>query len=368
MSIVLRLLPFLLLFLFPAPLRAGEPYASPSGIFQVLFPDPPASKITTFRISEKALAGTEETNAFKTQKPFRNQSKNAIVKFKQTLGPALNRGEIASFLDREIELYRTLYTVPGARIDSVKKTSHAGFPAAEIRASYSVPGLDGPQSMAAYVLFTDSTQIEQIVMGPESIMDTYKTKEFFESLRVEDGLQKKPGRFELEWKTLITPSGLFSVILPPKTEPFVPYDPLTQYDSGKEIIGSVFYDPLWNQQIFYNAYGYVTNDILTFHGAQEWVIENHLPRYNHGGQLPRFTRTEIEGAPALTSEFPVTPPKKYPYANYVRLRIRFAKNTLLLEEIFGARRLAESAFLNNVIGLTKFHPADSIPPVSESPL
>lgn len=346
---------FLIIMLLPLGPALAQRYQSPSGVYEVFFPRDYDTTNTSLRIGPNSRVFTENTNTFKNQNPFKNHRKTTSVRFEQSIGLAITEDEAKELLEKEITAYEAFYAESGAEILSIERTRHRRFPTATIQAIQDVPGLSGKQGIRTRIFVNSSTKLFQEMFGPANIMHSFKNDVFFNTIRVKDGFARISGEQRHEWETLEAPSGLFSASLPPKTEPYVPFAPLTNYEENMEVIGTILFDPIWRHRYFYNIYGYHMEEPLTFQSVEKWLNEGHLARYRVD-RYPELTRVAINTNPSFVTEFEVIPPAKHPYANYVRLFIQFSGDKILVEELFGPHRLIKAPLADYIRAGTQFHP------------
>jgi hypothetical protein len=332
-----------------------RPYESESGSFTVLMPPQQEEKSTTMRISDKVVLYTTELSAVIDSRPFKNVIKRYIVKSDQTFGAPLAENEIQDILEREVETYSAYYKSMGGELRDQKAGTILGFPGREILISFNDPEF-GPQGLRALFLMSNVTKAQQVVIGPEETMHAYRTRDFFDSLRLNEGYTRIEGTVSEDWVQHASPMQIFTVALPPVVSPFVPAEPTAQQDGKSEIVSHSIYDPVWNQHIFYNVYGYQFDKSLTYTDVQQVMTRNHIARYGIDMRKVKFVKGQLGESAVLETDIVVPPLEQIPYGNYVQMRAIFLGNYMAIQEILSSYTIGRGELANSLMKTIDFHP------------
>ncbi len=343
---------------------------SDTQVYETRIPESYNTTTSSFMFSNNRVAHSEETVAIIDQRPYKNVLKNYIVKFDQTLGSPIGSNEIQSLLERDYKTYTDYYEQMEGIIREKKDVNVADSLGGEIMISYRDPDF-GIQSIRARVLYNGSTRLQQIVVGPESIMNSFQTRDFFNSLKIYSVIGRVEETIPQGWSKMESPTGMFVLLYPgKKTPPFYTEDPVSKWDAKSETVSLSFLDPVRSQKIFYNVYGYQLGSDLNFSSVQEVLNKRHTAklRGNAGGGVG-FSKGITQGAnqkgkmPYLEALFPIKPMAAYPYVKMARIRAFFSGKNMVVEEILASNLMVDTMFADTLLGAVKFTPDKMHAPV-----
>ena len=330
-------------------------YISPTGIFEVKIPDQNQTRLSELRNGPQTIISSDEIMASIDQRPYKNAVKSYIVRFDQTLSPGLTEEEKARLLERDIEAYVSHYASKGGVLKKRHPRTVRYSKGAEIEISYQDPEF-GPSGIRASILYTDSTRLEQVLTGPERIINAIRSNQFFQTLDIFKGIGEKQGTYEDEWDSHISPLKIFSVLLPHKANPYIPRDPIITSDKNTDKITFIFNDPVRKERIFYNIYGYRTDEALNFADAENLLLHKHVAKHlkiPKGINIQRIYDGEV---PIIQTYYKVPRHKKFPFIEVVQLNAMFLNNYMVVQEVVGSRKLVETDFTKNLLKQIEFHP------------
>lgn len=229
--------------------QSWDKYRDEDGLFHVLIPENYKIKEKTLRVSENQVVISKELTANVDQSSFKkNAVKQYIIKYDQTFSHLIDDKQVPQLINIEVGKYTDYYTAYGGVLREKKMGNFAGYPGAEIIISFRDQER-GLQGIRARIMFSSTTKIEQIVIGPEDSMFSHRTKDFFGSLRLNDGRTALEGDFLKEWETETSPFQLSSILVPPVADPYVPSKVKVVNTDRVERMSIKFLDPVFNHTL-----------------------------------------------------------------------------------------------------------------------
>lgn len=339
-------------------------YESPSGVFQVRLPEPYTSQTMQFMVTDKRAAHSEETTSLLDQRPYKNTMKSYIIKFDQTLGPSLTANDVSQLLAEEFNGYINYYKKLEGVVRTREVNGIGGHWGGEIMISYRDPTF-GIQSIRARVLFNETTKLQQIVVGSDELMNAYSTRDFFDSLVFESGISAVEESLRGKWLTMESPTGMFTLLYPDqKAPPYYTTEPTAKWDDKNEMVSIFFTDPVRNEKIFFNVYGYQFDADLDFSAVQEILTKRHINKQRGSSKGVKInkgigTGKEEDGMvkfPFMEMSYAMKPLKDFPYVSSVRIRALFSGKNMLVMETMTSNALFTSVLADNLMNYVNFQP------------
>lgn len=330
-------------------------YIDEDGIFHVLIPDTYKINKKYFRIDENEVAISGEVVATEDQRPYKDVVKQYIIKYEQTIAHSITENDIASLLNLELGKYIDYYTALGGVIRNKELNTYGGKPGGEVVMSYRDKER-GIQSIRVRIIYSDVTKVEQIVIGPEDSMFAYKTKDFYDSLQVNDGRTELKGDLQKEWDTVTSPFAISTQLVPRKNPPFVENKPEFTNSDKIERMSMRFTDPVYGYTMFYNIYGYRFGSLLTNDNVQKVIMDKHLKKFKINIRDLKFSMTSKNNYPVLSTTMHFPAPPQYPFMNTIKLHAHFFGNFLVVQEFAGTNFHVNSVFAQNISKYFKFSP------------
>lgn len=332
-------------------------FISASGIYESRMPQGASTTTTDFLIADQRALRSEETSVVIDQRPYKDAMKSYVIKFDQSFGPPLTVDDIARLVQQDFNAYAEHYKdLEGV----VRNKSTEGFGAqlgGEIQISYRDPTF-GIQSIRVRILYDDTTKIQQIVVGPDDIMNSYSTRDFYESLHFNPGIAIVERTMLEDWKSLESPTGMFTMRYPKfKAPPYYTTEPTAKWDDKNEIVSLAFHDPVRNEKLFFNIYGYQFNADMDFAGAQEVLIKRHILKQRGTQNGVKFKKgMDGTGFPYIETAYAITPMPAFPYIRTVKLKAFFAGKTMLVQETLTSGPLLMSNFATELSHMVMYQP------------
>lgn len=333
-------------------------YKSETGLFSVEMPGKPEIAIDSFRPSPEFKVHSEEIVSTIDQRAYKNSLKTYSVRLSQTWGPGLSGKNRRTRLQQDLEYYIKQFEAGEVDVKNIEIPDGKEY--LEYLIHFEDPKM-GLQGIKTRIHYTDTARIEQTVSGPHKIMKSSKTERFLDSIYTKRGYTKAEDRFDSEWERYLAENGAFTTLFPKEKNAYYPYDLQKTVTDRAEVVKSIFYDPLRQQNMFYTVYSYTLNKPVTDVMVKQVMAKQHIRRYHPTAQNISFTSMTRDGYPILKNETVIpSPPKKTPYINTIRIRAQYHGNVLIIQEIIGHHPLTRSNFSGYLMNMLKFTPERAI--------
>ena len=367
---VLAMLVFLTTAGFQNTARADEGwiyYESPTGVFRSHMREEHTSQISSLMIGDKSVVNSENIASKPQLSAITGNAPSYIVKFDQTIGPALSHTQISNIVLNEFKLYEDFYTNYKGVVNERDTSGTIGHYGGMLKISFEDPR-KGPQSTWIRILVSNSTKLTQIAVGPPESMASSRTKKFFDDFQFFDGITLSKQKIRDTWKPLHSPLAIFTTYSPPEvTAPFFPSLPSVNNSEKAEVIAHVFYDPLLKESINFNVYGYVfpgVNEVT----AKQFAVLNHINKLRPLSRKVLFEPVKDGNSPTLSEvTFEIAGATEGAKPRTVTLRIDYKDSRLLVMEAIGSESLVKSPFANTLFDLVTFSEAPPPSPTALKP-
>jgi len=214
----------------------------------------------------------------------------------------------------------------------------------------------GPQAVRAQILVGYNSRFTQIADVSPNALESAKVTNFLNSIKTRDQVIKTNTPITDQWKNYTSPTGLFSVYLPPKKSPHFPEDPHIKQTKNSEIIRGIFRDPIRDEHVVYSNYGFINTKNFTFKQVEKIINEEFIKRHGREPSRVELTKKIINEKPLIYTEYAVLPTEQYPEQNFTVLHVYFIGKKLFVQEIMGPKRLIRSTLIQNAMALHTFEP------------
>lgn len=350
---------FIAVLLCPLSLSASGTitrYTSPTGLYEVVVPENYRVAQKSFRLGPKRVIYETELKAIQDQRPYKNSIKQHIIKTQQTLGTALTKEEKQNFIIQHLNSYVDFYSDSGGEVlERNNLLPNTSNPAGEIIISFDDPTL-GTQNIQARILFTDVTKMEQILIASPEVLESTRSKGYFNSLIFNSGVTMYNNDVRADWVKRQSPLGIFSSYLPAQNDTYAPKEPKFFHAEKSEALTAEYFDPIWRHKLRYTIYGYDLPRNLSFSDAKEVLHRRHIRNFAALSNKMKVDEYTVGKNMALHTEFQFAPDPGLEYQNYVELKAQFTGNYMIVHEIVGSQDMADSSFIKNVMDQVIFHP------------
>ena len=332
-----------------------EIHKSITNIFDVKFAKEYKYKIFPFQFNNDSVAYTVEIVSPMVKKISNN--KNIIVKAAQTFGSELTQKDAKIILERESEKYMQSADDIGGTVMVNEDILDNGFAGKEIYITYTDRGKKYGLRIKVYV--TNFSKVEQVINAPISNIYSYKSNDFFDSIRLHDGITKKANPLGVGWVDYTAKNKIFTVTLPPVNSEYTPNPPrLSTKTATSEILDFEIKDPVTEDSVFYKATSYKSKKKFGTNSVKHIIVNSHLSRFVNGSKIKKLATEEsiIDGTKILRTRLIIAPNKKFPGINVIFVEAHYKGNTLVIQEFSCASRYVKSDLHNTLFSLMKFHP------------
>lgn len=356
----MHILSFLLFFIYlisihSVPAFAEDykwiPYNKNDDIFEVRFPSNYESISSKVHIGQNRVAFAEQLSATIDTENGLENAKSYSVEVVQTLGnPAQEIQErVHDYIQRYLDSF-----VPfeGALIERNDFRDNKGLYTTDLHLTYQDPK-HGTRHVKSRIYISEIMTATQSVIGKESAIYTYRSRDFLEAMKMYDGYQKTEVPVAESWKKYTSPLGIFTVSLPPVDGLYVKKEPQIHNSERSEVILSTIHDPALRQDLTYNVFGYKFKADLDYSSAITVLLKRHLNKQNIKLSQNAFKRPK-EGVIDLIYE--ANPSALNNFSSYGRIRAQYDGPHMVVNEIFGPESLIASNFTKVLINHVDLHP------------
>jgi hypothetical protein len=318
-------------------------------IFRVKFPTDHTLYSEVFKVDADHVAYTGE--ALATVKGANSKS-DVVYKLKidQTLGNKIEDWHLGNLIRKELQYYIEYYKKMGGVVSNLNEELHFGdFPGGSVQIAFEDPE-KGPQSFKIRVLFTDVTKFQQIVIGPATAMDSYTTREYFDSLDLYNGYKIAKVTDQSTWIDYISPMKIFKITLPEKATVFMPTVPEIINRNKTERIAMQFADPLRNEKILMNIDGYIINKPTSYDIVLQLLDARYFQK--HGITRNKYTCKQIlidKKLSYVECSTPIKPPRGYEYINSLFIRAHFINHDVMVQEVMSSQEFITTPFVKRLV-------------------
>ena len=334
-----------------------ERHESISGIFETKFPKKHRYNIYPFRFNENGIAfSVEILSALDSRPPTKNR--NIFVRAVQTFGDELRRRTMKKILEREAEKYVQSIKLMGGKILANEDVKHNGFKGKRIYITYKENG--EKFAMRIRIFMTNRSKVEQVLTGPAESVYSYRSDDFFNSLKLFDGITTFDSKvaFAEGWNTYTSPNNIFSTKLPAQNKDYTPKPPSTKSTGKTERMFFEIIDPVLNESVLYNVYTYKLRKTATYESAKNILFVSHVKRFVQNASINSLkTDNTIEDAVhVMATKLIISPPKKHPHITNVLFEVRYKDDTVIIQEVLSSAGHERSGITKLMIEQLDFHP------------
>ncbi len=347
-----------------AKARSGgewEFHESVTGVFETKFPQKYKYKIFPFQFNDKGVAFSAEISST-LDGSSGTKEKSILIKTVQTFGDELSAMTVKKALERSANKYVRSAKSIGGYVITNEDIKFNGFLGKNIYISYTSNG--EKIGLRIMVYMTNYAKVELVLTGPANTMYSYRSDDFFNSVKLFDGRTKLSEK-EMEkglgvgWITYPSPNNVFTVKLPPKNQDYAPELPRFKASPSQENMEFVITDPVLNENVFYNVSSYIGKTPYKRETALKTLFSKHISRFIENAKMSDLNVEQIElndGTQLIKTKIIVTPKRNLPYINTIFFEIRYKDGTMVIQEFLCGPKHAPSNLHKTLFSQLEFHP------------
>ncbi len=340
-----------------AQANSWRPYKDEDGIFHVLMPDNYKINRKSFRINDRIVIASNKVDAIIDERPYKDIIKTFSVKYDQTFASLIREDDIPDLLTRDINKYIDYYESIGGVIRDKEMGSFNGRPGGEVVFAYK--GKDKKlKSARIRVIYSNTTRVEQVMAGPEDTMFAFTWNDFFKSLNINEGNIVYDGDPQSSWENITSPFALSVVNVPKKSLPYIPQKMQSTHNNKIEKLSLQIYDPVYDNIMFYNVYGYRFNTLMNMHNVQEVLMGSHMGKFTFDTRQLKISQGSAGEYPVLSAKVHFSPPDAYPHMNTIKLNAYYYGPFLVVQELLGSNLHVESLLSRRLMSGLTFTPIE----------
>ena len=333
-------------------------YKDEDGIFYVLMPDNYKVNKKVFRMNDKEVYTSTESTATIDNTDFIDVVKKFAIRYDQTFARTIANNDIPDLLDKDLGKYIKYYESIGGVVRDKELGSFNSRPGGEVIMAYRTE--DGKlASTRIRIVYSDTTRLEQIYTGPEESMFDHRAKDFFNSLTLKDGRTAYEDDITRFWSDVVSPFELFKISVPNAAPPYVPEDIKISKNDKVERLSLQLFDPVYDNTLFYNVYGYRFGTLMTMENVQQVIMEKHLKKFRIDIRKLKFSHASNGAYPVLGTKMHFSPPDAYPYMNTIKLNAYYYGPFVVVQEMVGNNIHIESDVATRIMKYLQFTPVEA---------
>lgn len=343
-----------------------EHHLSLSGIFAAKFPQKYKYKLYPFRYNKEKIAfSTEIVSSLDGN--TENKDKNILIKAVQTFGDYISIKQAKKILEQEADRYVKSAKKMGGAVLVNEEVEHNKFPGRRIYITYS----DNEEKFGIRIriYMTEYAKVEQVLTAPANVMYSYRADDFFDSLKLFDGITKldEPVEFAKGWTEYTSNNKAFTVKLPPTNSDYTPSPPEFSVSPTKEIMHFKIIDPVVGETVFYSVYSYKLKSKISYDMAKRILFTQHVKKYVENASIESLeTKSSINNhIYDMSARLIIAPPKNRPYLSSLLLKMRYAGDSAVVQEIVSSANHASTGLPDLLLSETlTYQPENYVAPPS----
>lgn len=334
-----------------------ERFDSVTGMFATKFPKLYIYKIFPFRFNKTDLAYSTEIIS-SLDGGTATKDKSIMIRAVQTFGGEITFAEANKILESEARRYANSVRSIQGKVLVNENIKYNDFPGKRVYITYIENGVK--YGMRIRIYLTNYSKIEQVLTGPARTMYSYRSDDFFNSIKLFDGMNQlaEPSELGGGWIDYPSKNNIFTVKLPPQNSDYSPVPPSFKATRASESMNFEFNDPVRNQKVIYGAYSYKLGKKITYESAKSILFASHITRFVRNASIDSL-KTEndiVNGVNIMKTKLIITPPRSLPYINTVFLEVWYKNDTVVVQEMLTSAGHARSELPKLLFASTKFHP------------
>ncbi len=334
-----------------------EIHRSVTNIFETKFPRKYKYKIFPFQFNDDTVAFAVEVLSSLDDENSGKKEKSVMINAVQTFS---HNGITYRDVDRIIKRETRKYMQSARQLNGTVLTNEdvelRGFPGKKIYISYDINGKK--YGIRILLLITNYSKVEHVLSGPKDTMYSYRSNDFFESIKVFDGITKKKNPIGVGWVDYTSPNNIFTVKLPPKNSYYAPTLPKFSATPAKGRMRFVITDPVLEKDVIYNVYSYKNKKKLSRKEVKTILFSKHVSKFVKNASIDTLKTEDatIGDIRTMKTKLIITPTDIYPDISTIFFEATYKGDTLVVQEFLCSKRHAKSGLNRTLFSLMEFHP------------
>ncbi len=333
-----------------------EIHKSITKIFETKFPKEYKYKIFPLQFNNDTVAFSVEIASSLDGQNKKKREKSILIKALQTFGSELTYEDVDDILKKEAEKYKHAAKAIGGKLLTDQDIEHKGFKGKKFYISYRAG--EEKYGLRILIYMTNYSKIEQVLSGPAHTMHSYRSDDFFNSIKLIDGITKKENPLGVGWISYPSKSNIFTAVLPPKNSDYTPRLPIFSPTKNGELMTFEIKDPVIDKKVAYNINSYVDKKKFSQNKVRSIIFSEHISKFveNAGSDNLITKDSVVDGVTTMKTKLIISPTEEYPDVTTVFFEARYKGNMLVIQELLCSKNHADSGFHQTLFSLMKFHP------------
>lgn len=292
-----------------------------------------------------------------------DNGKSVLIHSVHTFGEEMSGKRAQETLDRYSSKYIALSKSLKGEVISNEKESHNGFLSRQLYITYfednnKVKSASNKTAIRIHLYATNFAIVEQIVTGSASDMYSYRIDDFFNSIKLHDGITKSNTPIGTGWVSYTSPNNVFTIKTPPINKDYTPEKPIEKATKNRDRLVYEIVDPVVGKSLYYNVTSYKSPGKLSVSRVRDLLISNHISKFvkNIMGSDLSFKESREGDTIKLETSIVVTPRRSLPYISKLVYSIEIKGTFILIKEFYTGIHHYHTDIEKTFFDLTEFHP------------
>lgn len=340
----LKILSILIIAIFSVSISSGSAQAQiedwlvlqpQSRAFEARFPRDYTLKEQTLRmddVTQTVLFISEYTAHVEEN----GNEKTYVIKQEQKIGNPLTSNMIAFALKMDTDRYTKLAANLKGKIVVSENVNFGDFRGKDIEIAYKENGKK--MGIRVRILFTDVTRIYLVAQGTADSLYTFRSRNFFNTIKLFDKHTTIPGSFNDQWRTIPSTLNLFSLKVPPSDSEYLDGPPVFKSTEKGETVEYFIIDPILRYKTRYLIKAFILDKPITPQTIKETFVKDNIAKYvaNPSEDSLNMNKIKAKDYDIFTANAKLPTSIENPHTNYIMLEAHYKDNVLVIQETAGA--------------------------------
>ncbi len=340
-----------------------ENHESITNAYIAKFPKEYKYNVFPFQFNKTDVAYSSEIYADLDKYDKNKTGKSVFIHSYHTFGEEMSGKRAQETLDRYIPKYKGMAkALKGALIKNENK-NHNGYLAKEFYITYQEESSKGNSftdktAIRVHLYATNYAIIEQVVTGSASDMFAYRFDNFFQSIKLLDGIGKSEEPIGIGWVSYTSPNSVFTIKTPPINKDYTPFKPSAKATRNRERLGYKIIDPVVGETLHYYVTSYKLSSRPKESDIKSLLVKNHISKFvdNMKGSGIEAKVKRSKDVTRYDTSIVVSPRRSLPYITKLIYSVEVKGKFVLVKEFFTGIYHYNSDIEKTFFTLTEFHP------------